>query len=493
MTARITKTLVPIVVLVLSGTLRASDGIPVHPSQIEFSELFYRLPLASQFREVLPNGMVVYVAEDRMFPTFDLSITIRAGSALEPRDKTGLASLVGSQLRDGGTQNLTPAELDERVEFLAASMSANFGETRGRARLSCLAKDVDEALGLFVDMLRYPRFDEERLRLARERVLQNIKRRNDATRTISSIEWGFLMYGEEHFTNRYSSSTSIGNIARDDLFAFHNRYVHPTNMIVAVSGDFDRSAMLDKLAKLFGDWPKGEPGPKTFVTPDYTPKPGVYMLNKSSVNQGRVSIGHRSIVRGSPDEQPLRIMNGILGAAGFQSRLFARVRSDEGLAYNTGSRFNQGVYYREDFVSWFQSKSNSCAYATKIVLEEISRLRDERVSQADVDNAVAYYVESFPQRYPNKMAILRTFVDDEYTGRDPNYWETYLETLAAVTPADVQRVAKAYLHPDKLVILAVGDARTMMAGGHDKAPNLGFDAFGPVKQLSLRDPDTLKH
>ena len=124
---------------------------------------------------------------------------------------------------------------------------------------------------------------------------------------------------------------------------------------------------------------------------------------------------------------------------------------------------------------------------------EISRLRDERVSQADVDNAVAYYVESFPQRYPNKMAILRTFVEDEYTGRDPNYWETYLETLAAVTPADVQRVAKAYLHPDKLVILAVGDARTMMAGGHDKAPNLGFDAFGPVKQLSLRDPDTLKH
>ncbi|RME39490.1 MAG: insulinase family protein [Planctomycetota bacterium] len=273
---------------------------------------------------------------------------------------------------------------------------------------------------------------------------------------------------------------------------FHNRYVHPGNMIVAVSGDFDRDNLLMKLENAFSDWPIGETGPTTFPAPKYTPQPGVYMIDKPGVNQGRVSIGHRSVVRGSPDEFALQIMNGILGGAGFRSRLFARVRSDEGLAYNTGSRFHQGVYYPEDFICWFQSKNNSCAYAAKIVLDEIRRLREEPVSEKDVQDAIAYFVESFPQRFPNKMAILETYVDDEYTGRDPNYWQTYLDNLRKVTPEDVRRVARKYVHPDQLVILAVGDADAIFKGGYDKAPDLTFAAFGPVKRLPPRDPDTLK-
>ena len=185
-------------------------------------------------------------------------------------------------------------------------------------------------------------------------------------------------------------------------------------------------------------------------------------------------------------------MNGILGASGFRSRLVARVRSDEGLAYNTGSRFRQGVYFDGDFQCWFQSKSNSCAYATNIVLEEIGRLRSELVTQEDVDATVAYYVESFPQRFQSKMQLLSTYVSDEYTGRDPSYWQTYVKNLQVVTRADVQRVARKYLHPDELVILAVGDVKAVRAGGHDKAPELRFDTFGTVTELKLRDPDTLK-
>jgi len=184
-------------------------------------------------------------------------------------------------------------------------------------------------------------------------------------------------------------------------------------------------------------------------------------------------------------------MQGILGASGFRSRLVARVRSDEGLAYNTGARFEQGVYYPGDFTAWFQSKSNSCVYAAKIVLEEINRMHNEKPSQQDVDDSINYAVESFPQRFPNKMAILRTYLADEYTGRDPNYWQHYVQHLKKVTPDDVLRVAKKYLHPDQLVILAVGDAAAIRAGGHDKAPDLRLDSFGKVIELPLRDPDTL--
>jgi predicted Zn-dependent peptidase len=475
-----------------AGVLRAEGPLPAHPKDIKYLAFHYKLPPASELREVLSNGTVVYIAEDRMLPTFDMTITLRTGSATDPPDKAGLASLAGEQMRDGGTKNLTPEELDERVEFLAASLDAGVSDTRGRAGLSCLAKDIDEGLKLFVEMLRYPRFDQERFRLAKERRLQNIKRRNDSTSSISRMEWGFLMDGEDHFSNRYPSSDTINAITRDDLLAFHRKYIHPGNMIIAVAGDFDRSTMLEKLETAFGDWPVGETGPSTFPKPDHTPTPGVYVIHKQDVNQGRVAIGHKGVMRGSPDEFALTVMNGILGASGFRSRLVAKIRSDEGLAYNTGSRFGQGVYYAGDFQCWFQSKSNSCAYATKLVLGEVKRLRKELVSQADVDDTVAYYVESFPQRFQSKMALLNTYVSDEYTGRDPSYWQTYVDNIKRVTPHDVQRVAKKYLRPGKLVILAVGDAKALLAGGYDKAPGLRFGAFGKVTKLAVRDPDTLK-
>lgn len=472
--------------------LHAQGSIPSHPKHIDYPKLNYTLPSASDFRTVLSNGMVVYIAEDKLFPTFDLSVTLRVASSLDPNNKRSLASLMGSQMRDGGTERYSPEAFDEEIDFLAASLSCNIGDTRGRARLSCLSKDIDAGLALLNQMLQHPRFDGERLEKARDRLIQNIKRRNDSTNTISRIEWGMLLFGKDHYSNAYPSSETVRAVQRQDLFLFHKRYIHPGNMILAVSGDFDRQKMLRKLEDTFANWPVGETGPTSFSAAKSKPTPGVYMVHKPGVNQGRVSIGHRSIARGSPDEFPLQIMNGILGAGGFRSRLFAKIRSDEGLAYNTGSRFNQGIYHPEDFVCWFQSKNNSCAYAASIVLDEISRLREERVTNSDVEDTIAYYVESFPQRFPNKMALLRTFVSDEYTGRNPKYWQTYLDRLKQVTPDDVLRVANKYLHPDELVILAVGDTQAIMKGGHDKAPNLRFDAFGNVMSLGLRDPDTLR-
>lgn len=470
----------------------AQAPVPPRPQDIVYPPLDFQLPPPSQFREVLSNGMVVYVAEDRMLPTFDMSVLIRTGSAVEPASKAGLAALAGEQMRDGGTKNLAPDAFDEKVEFLAASMSCHMGDTQGEARLSCLSKDIDEALALFVDMLRYPRFDDGRLRLAKERMLQNIKRRNDSTASIARIEWGFLMDGENHFSNRYPSSKTVRTITRDDLVAFHGKYVHPANLIVAVAGDFGRAAMLGKLEKAFGGWPIGETGPTTFPKPLHTPKPGVYVVNKKDVNQGRVTIGHKAIMRGTADEFPLHVMNAILGASGFRSRLVSRVRSDEGLAYNTGSRFEQGVYYPGDFACWFQSKSNSCAYATRIVLEEINRLREKPVGSDDLKDAIAYFVESFPQRFPDKQSLLETYAQDEYTGRDPNYWRTFVDRIKQVTPEEVQDVAQKHLRPGQLVILAVGDADALMAGGYDKAPDLKLSAFGKVTTLPLRDPDTLE-
>ncbi len=471
---------------------RAETPIASHPEKLEYPKFDYKVPSAAQFREVLPNGMVVYIAEERMLPVFDIHVTIAAGGAFDSPEKIGLAALAGEQMRDGGTQDLTPEQLDERIEFLAAQVFCNIGETQGSAGVSVLSKDIDAGLDLLVSILRYPRYDETRFRLAKERRLQNVKRRNDNTGTVEQTEFGFLMNGEEHFSNWYPTPATLGAITRDDLIAFHRKYVHPGNMMLAVAGDFDRKEMLKKVEKAFADWPSGEKSPRTFPKPNFDPKPGVYVVHKADVNQGRVTVGHKGAMRGTPDEFALQVMNGILGASGFRSRLVAKVRSDEGLAYNTGSQFGQGIYWSGNFRAWFQSKTNSCAYATRIVLDEIARLRMEKVSQPDVDDTVNFYVESLPQRFDDKMTILETFASDEYTGRDSKYWETYIENLKKVTPDDVLRVAQKYLQPDKLVILAVGDADGVIGGGYDKAKDLKFDVFGKVTRLPLRDPETMR-
>lgn len=477
----------------VGGMLVRGDGpIAPHPDKLEYPKLDYKIPSASQFREVLSNGMVVYIAEDRMLPTFDLHVSIATGSAFDPPGKIGLAALTGEQMRDGGTKDLTPEQLDEKVEFLAARLTSGFGETNGSADISLLSKDIDAGIELWMSMLRYPRFDETRFKQAKERRLQNLKRRTDSTAAIESSEFAFLMNGEDHYSNWYATPDTTNAITREDMVAFHTKYVHPGNMMISVAGDFDRKEMLKKLEKAFGGWPAGETAPRTFAGPKFEPKPGVYVVHKADVNQGRVSIGHKSVVRGSPDEFALQVMNGILGASGFRSRIVARVRSDEGLAYNSGSQFVQGIYWPGNFRAWFQSKSNSCAYATQIVLEEIKRLRDEKVTPDDVTATVNFYVESLPQRFESKMITLETFSSDEFSGRDPKYWETYVENLKKVTPEDVQRVAQKYLQPDKLVILAVGDADTVIAGGYDKAKDLKLDAFGKVIRLEPRNPETMK-
>jgi zinc protease len=470
----------------------AETPIPAHPNDLKYDDLKFDVPPASQFREVLSNGTVVFMAEDRMLPLVDIGVLIRAGAAFEPVDKVGLAGLVGEEMTDGGTKTYAPAELDEKLEYLAASISSAFGDTAGSAALSCLSKDLDEGLGLLMEVLRYPRFDEERLRLAKERRLQNVKRRNDSTATIEAIEWNFLMYGDDHFSTRYPSSDTIRNISQADLFEFHKKYVHPGNMIITAWGDFDRKEMLEKLEATFGAWPVGETAPPTFPAPNHQPKPGVYVVDKPDVNQARVSLGHRSIERGSPDEFPLLVANAILGGGGFRSRLMAKVRSDEGLAYSVGSTFGQGVYYPDDFRCFFQTKSNACAYAAQLTIDEIKRLQNEPVSQEELDEAVSMYVEMFPQQFSNRAAVLNVYAQDEHTGRDSKFWQNYVKNLKSVTPADVQRVAKEYLHPNKLVIVAVGNAGDILLGGHDKAPTLTINKFGEVTRLQPRDPDTLK-
>jgi zinc protease len=468
------------------------QAVPQHPRDLKFPSLEYVPPQRAACRHQLANGVIGYFVEDHDLPLVNVSVSIRTGSYLDPEGKTGLAFATGSQIRAGGTQHYKADQFDEEVDFLAASISSFIGATSGAASVNFLAKDADRALELFFDMLRNPGFQPDRLELYRTQQLQQIERRNDRTDDIEAREWNRLLRGPDHFTSRMTTRDSIKAITRDDLIQFHRRYYHPKNLILAVSGDFKTADMKARLEKAMAGWTGSADPVPPVPAPKFVPAPGVYLVSKPDVNQARVSMGHTGIMRGIPDEFAIDMMNDILGGSGFTSRITNRVRSDEGLAYSAGSSFSAGVYFPGQFRAAYQSKDATAAKAAQIVLDEINRIRTEKVSAEELETVKNNAIEVFPRYFASAAAVAGTFASDELTGRDPNFWNAYRDRLRAVTREDVLRVAKKYLEPSSMVILVVGNIDSILKA--EQGGQYSFEKINagkPFVRIPLPDPATM--
>jgi predicted Zn-dependent peptidase len=485
------KTICLAVSLVAVAPLAFAQPIPAKPDQLKFAPISYTPPKAADHRVVLKNGMVVFVVEDPTLPLVNLTLMVRTGSYLEPAGKEGLAAFTGAQMRQGGTKSLTAEQLDEKLDFLAATAFTGIGGTAGSAGLNCLSDNLDQALAVFVEMLRYPRFQEDRLTLAKEQALQEMKKRNDDSSDIERYEWSALFTGEKHYTNRWTTEASIKAITRDDMVAFHQRYFQPANMIAAVSGSFKRADILRKLEAAFANWPSTRAAVPPVPGELYTAAPGLYRIDKD-VNQGRVSIGLPVVKRDHPDIYALEVMNEILGGSGFTSRITKTVRSNEGLAYSAGSGLSFGVYAPGPFRAAFQSKSRTVAYATQLVLGEIKKLRETPVTDEELRTIKDNLLATFPSQFASKAQTVGIFASDEYTRRDPAFWQTYRDRIAAVTAADVQRVARLHLVPEKMIVLVVGDQKEIAIGDGKHDAKLEALFSGKATDLPLRDPLTMK-
>jgi len=468
-------------------------GIPDRPEKISFPPFEFHPPKVAPYRVPLRSGPVAYVATDQELPLVNIAIYIRTGDWVEPVGKEGLTDICGGLLTRAGTATRTAQELEERLAFLAAQLSSSIRGAEGTVQLNLLSKDLDEGLAILREVLTTPRFQQDRVDLQKQQMTQGMKERNDSSASIEGIEFGYLAYGEKFWDNRHQTKASVESITRDDLVAFHKKWFFPSNFIVAASGDFDRETMVKKLEKLFGDWPWAGSPPPPIPQDISMAAPGTYLINKD-VNQGRVSMMLPGIMRSNPDYYPLIMMNDILGGGGFTSRIVNRVRSDEGLAYSAGSSFPGGIYFPYVFSASYQSKSRTVSYAASIVIEEMKRIATERVKAEELETSKRGFIERLPRAFGSKAQIANMLANEEFTGRyatHPDFWQSVVPRINAVTIEDVQRVAKKYLTLDKLVILVVGQKDEILKGHPNHPVNLADLAGGKLTELPLRDPLTL--
>lgn len=468
----------------------AAQDLPARPEEIAFDPLAFQPPDPAAFRRVLADGTIVYLAPSREFPLVNVAMTFKGGSSLDPGDIPGLAAMTARMVLEGGAEGLPPAKLDEQLDFLAAEVSVSAGDTFTVASMNCLKSVLDECLSLFMSMLRTPAFDAGRLETAKARMMESLKQRNDDASSILGREWRQLLYGADHFEGAQPTGASVAATSRSRLQEMHARLFHPGNVIIAVSGDFEEAEMLATLERALAGWKRGT------IAPDPTPpavvlEPGLYHAPKD-IPQGKVVLGLRSIERDDADLIPFMLLDEILGAGGFTSRLMQQVRSNEGLAYSVRSSLSPKVFYPGDFRAGFESKNATVALATKIVLDEIRRIRDELVSEEELETARQGLIETFPRQFESKPQMLRVFVNDEWTNRPKDFWKTFRDRVKAVTREDIRRVARAHLDPEKMAILVVGNWDEIAPGDLDKRASMNDFFGGRVTHLPRRDAVTLQ-
>ena len=407
-------------------------------------------------RVELSNGMVVYLLEDPALPLIEGLAYVRAPSLYDPEGETGLAAVTADLLRTGGAGERSAQEVDETLEFLAASVEGSASNNYANVSFSALSDTIDEVLAVFSDVLQRPQFAEDRLELSRGQTLEELRRQNDDPVGIAQREF-IRRVAEGHPIGDFPTVETIQSITRDDVMNFYGRYYAPNATILAVSGDFETDEMVAKLEATFGEWQPVDVNYPEIPPLDLNPEPKVYYAPKETT-QSVIFMGQPSLLAYSPDYADLTVANGILGGEGFSSRITTEVRTRRGLAYATGSGLTQGYQYPGIFYAYSLSRGDATGQVLGLLQEEIRRLQDEGVSEAELEQQKETLLSRAVFRFTSAAQVAQRSAEAEFLDLEDNYYEDYIDSVQAATPQDVQAAAQEEIRPDDLVVMVVGDA-----------------------------------
>ena len=463
----------------VSASVRAQDTSGVPATSTSGAITKGKAPVAKQLLRVkfprpktftLKNGLTVYVLEDHRFPACRFSLSLRAGALYEP--KPGVAEFTASMLTEGTTTR-SFLELAAETENIGAALNANAGTAYTVVSASGLSESADILLALMHDALLHPAFPTDRLdRLKFQQTSQLAQRRTNPQALIADLS-AKVYYGGTPYNKPSATAEQIAALTAADLKAFYAAYYKPNGALLGVTGDVDTKALRGKLETLFADWQPGSAA-ATLPTADFKPSEAtkVYLIDRPGSAQTVLQFGNLAVRQSDPDYIPLVVANQVLGG-GSSGRLFQNIRERKGYTY--------GAYSALTASQWPGTWGASASVRTPVTqpaaaefFAEFTRLQDEPVASSELARAKRSLIGSFARTLESPESVLSRTLDRIQNGLPADYWDTYPARVEAVTPTDVQRVARKYLGKGRIQLIAVGERSQIEEG---------LKGFGPIENV----------
>ncbi|HCC68293.1 MAG TPA: hypothetical protein DEP99_00165 [Nitrospiraceae bacterium] len=406
-------------------------------------------------KTVFENGLTLLTVERHHLPVVMVTVGINAGTLVEPEEKAGLSNLTAEMLTEG-TKNRTSAQISEEIEFVGASLDSSGGADYITVTLSVLKKDIELGFSILSDIIMNPNFPETELNRKKTFIKGSIKAQEEEPRAVASKAFRKAIFGKHPYGRPVEGTAeSLDALTRKDVVSFHSRYYVPNNSIMAVVGDISSDEVKSLIAKYFNQWKPQKLDLPLPHPPESLKERKVIKINRD-LAQANIIMGHPGIKRDNPDFYAVSVANYILGGGGFASRLMQNIRDEKGLTYDVRSFFTTSKE-KGAFQVRVHTKNESANAVVAEILKEIKRIREELISDTELQDAKAFLTGSFPLRLDTSWKIANFLVAVEYYGLGMDYIDKYKDYINAVTKEDVLRVAKKYLDPEKFALVIVAN------------------------------------
>jgi zinc protease len=431
----------------------------------------------------LPNGLRVLVVLHHEQPSVSFRLLVGAGAVQEPADRPGVASFVAALL-DQGTTTRSAGEIATLIDSAGAILGVGSGNELTFVNGAVIKDRTDQALGVAADLVQRPAFAPAEIDLHRRQTMSSLQVGYDDPDYIAGVVLDRLVFGA-HPYGRPNDGTpeSISRITREDLVAFHQAWFVPNNALLAIVGDLTAAEAFAAAERAFGGWARRETPPVT-VAPPPAPERRVVVIDRPGSAQTEIRVGQIAIPRTHPDYLALDLAIRILGGEG-ANRLFGVLRSERGLTYGAGADLHT-FKASGAIVADTDTRTETTGESLRLMVEEFARLQNEPVHTIELEGAQNFIAGNFPLSIETPGAIAEQVLSRLFYGQDLSEIETYLSRVAAVRPADIQRVARQILRPNALTMVLVGDAARFV----DQLKAFGITDFDriPLAELDVNSP-----
>jgi len=423
----------------------------------------------------LPNGLKLMIVEQHELPVADFVLVVGSGGTVDPTGKPGVANLTAAMLTEGaGTRS--SLEIADQQAFLGVGLNTSSNWDASTISLHTPVAQMDSGLALFADVVLRPNFPATEFERIRKNRLTDLIQLKDRPTAIANQAYASILYGASHPYGQplIGSEASISSIAATDLVGFYKTHFFPNNSTLIIVGDVTPGQIEQKIATMFGGWQRG-------AVPEYrlgdAPKAGgttVFLIDKPGAAQSSFRIGSIGVPRSTKDYFALTVMNTILGGS-FTSRLNQNLRETHGYTYGARSGFDMrraaGPFTASAEIVAAKTDSGLIEF-----MKELNSIRDT-VPSTELQKAKRYLQLGLPADFETTQQIAGALVPVALYNLPLDYYNNYVQSIEAITQADVQRVAREYINPASLAIVIVGDRKSIEQGV--KAVNAG--------PLSIRD------